>query len=428
MIAFDQYRCHLLDLANRLLKEQRWPSSARELSAALNGQPGWVLRTVVEPEARRLSGAYFTGSHLAKKLLTPWAKSIKTDHVKLFDPACGAGDLLLAAARYLPVRKTLQETINFWGECLSGYDIHKTFVRTAKVRLILLAIERGVTCDKLPNSDETFPGILCGDYFQSSPTKGITHIVMNPPFTLIPAPNDCKWGQGLVNEAAIFLEKTLKTAELRTEFAAILPDVLRTGSRYRRWRETISDMGVMGKITIAGHFGTADVDVFTLYMKKSQQANINQTSWWDSRAGKTIGDLFDVNVGPVVPHRDPKSGIRAPFFDTGSANTWSILHQPVKWRKYSGRLFKSPLVVIRRTSSPSDRNRACASVINISTEAAIENHLLVLTPKDGRLATCTRLMQWLRRDDASRWLNKRIRCRHLTVGSIATLPFEKEPS
>jgi hypothetical protein len=54
---------------------------------------------------------------------------------------------------------------------------------------------------------------------------------------------------------------------------------------------------------------------------------------------------------------------------------------------------------------------------------AIENHLLVLRPKDDSPKTCEELLGLLSLQRTNEWLNRRIRCRHLTVGALADLPW-----
>src|SRR3546814_2304039 len=57
----------------------------------------------------------------------------------VLDPACGAGDLLIACARSLPILPSLEETLQAWGKRLYGRDIHPELVEVAQYRLALLA-------------------------------------------------------------------------------------------------------------------------------------------------------------------------------------------------------------------------------------------------------------------------------------------------
>ena len=86
-------------------------------------------------------------------------------------------------------------------------------------------------------------------------------------------------------------------------------------------------------------------------------------------------------------------------------------------------MFEPPFVVVRRTSSPSDRNRAVATVIVGEKSVAVENHLLVLLPKDGEVKNCHKLVQVLALAGTNDFLNAGIRCRHLTTGVVAQIPW-----
>ncbi len=92
-------------------------------------------------------------------------------------------------------------------------------------------------------------------------------------------------------------------------------------------------------------------------------------------------------------------------------------------RKYSGKLFKPPLIVIRRTSSPSDKFRAVGTIIKGKELVAIENHMIVVQPIDGTVASCNQLIRTLKSQETNDFLNERIRLRHLTVGVVKQIPL-----
>lgn len=423
MIAFEQYQFHLYDLAQRRTGAKA-TSSAREVRLALDGQPGRVLQTLVEPEALGSAGAFFTGAKMAQRLLIPWHSDLARGKCKIYDPACGAGDLLLAAAKQLPTHRRLSNTLKFWGDHLFGVDIHSTFILSAKARLAILAAERSQSMDKLPEIEGLFPGIRCDDHFQSSNLEEMTHVAMNPPFTLAHSPKHCDWGTGLINTAAVFMDSVLERVATGTKIAALLPEVLRTGSRYQRWRELVELKADVDKISVVGHFGKlADVDVFALHLDRGTSPDSRRPRWWSSSTGSTVGDFFEVNVGPVVPHRHAEKGEKVPFLDSGTVEAWKTITKHQELRRFSGRLHTPPFVVVRRTSSPSDKKRATASTIHLKDDCAVENHLLVLTPKSEKVSDCWKLTRHLRTDTVDTWLNRRIRCRHLTVGSVAAIPF-----
>src|SRR3546814_13351615 len=78
----------------------------------------------------------------------------------VLDPACGAGDLLIACARSLPILPSLEETLQAWGKRLYGRDIHPELVEVAQYRLALLARHCGSFSEAL-RSEERRVGKEC---------------------------------------------------------------------------------------------------------------------------------------------------------------------------------------------------------------------------------------------------------------------------
>ena len=60
-----------------------------------------------------VNGVYFTGSEMAGRLIKFSGRNIDKPFV-VYDPACGAGDLLESVIADWQVKKTLSETLNFW--------------------------------------------------------------------------------------------------------------------------------------------------------------------------------------------------------------------------------------------------------------------------------------------------------------------------
>jgi hypothetical protein len=92
-------------------------------------------------------------------------------------------------------------------------------------------------------------------------------------------------------------------------------------------------------------------------------------------------------------------------------------------RRHEGKVYEPPFVTIRRTSRPGHPYRAAATIISGQQAVAVENHLIVCEPIDGTLTTCKNLMRQLKSKAVNKFLNDRICCRHLTVGSVAAIPF-----
>ncbi len=433
MDAFAPYVESLEDLVGQTLQCRSLDPYREAVMAALDGQANTELRKLVPLSLRKASGAFFTAAALAEKALAPFATTL-TARSTIIDPACGAGDLLLACARRLPVSPTLSATLTTWGQQLRGFDVHPAFIHAAKARLILLAIARGACIDVLEPSpiSQVFPYLKVADGLEQASVVGsMSHVILNPPFSKIPAAVDCTWGSGKVSHAAAFVDRYVESAVPGTRIVAILPDVLRTGSLYAKWRDTIECRTTIESVAVFGAFDAwADVDVFILRCIVGTPTSASPVAWWESAEdtlGKRIGDSFDVHVGPVVPHRHRELGDQHPYlharllpphasFDAGQA--------PL--RRFPGCTFMPPFVAVRRTSAPNDHGRAIGTIVTGEQPVAVENHLLVLTPRDQTYARCEGLLASLTDRRTKAWLDERIRCRHLTVSAVRDLPIWEE--
>lgn len=406
-----------------------------QCAAALDGEPSREVRKAISVEKRREAGAFFTGSALARKaVLGPGGEGWEGG--SLFDPACGAGDLLLAGAKLLPIRRSSRETIELWGARLMGCDIHPEFIRAAKARLALLTLQRGARSggEKI-DLDAIFPLIGVGDgLVESQKYVAADWILLNPPYVAVQAPSACKWAAGKVSSAALFLEKAVVSCRPGARITAIVPDVLRTGSRYGKWRKLVATQGMVTSFESWGLFDTvADVDVFVMTLVKRERALGDSDApgfCWVPEASKgleTVGGLFDVRVGPVVPFRLKKGeGRKTAFLHAKGLPRWESVGQIGETCEFTGTVYRGPFVVVRRTSRPEDGQRAVGTLVTAPGAVAVENHLLICVPKSGRMADCRELMKRLKLEQTSRFLNARIRCRHLTVSAIKEVPWWKE--
>lgn len=385
-----------------------------------------VLRECLTIEEMREAGSFFTGQSLASITINAFRKPITFGSV-VIDPACGAGNLLIECSRKLGVETTLSATLERWGKVLWGFDIYNHFIEAAQLRLIVEALNRGVErdCD-LESAIELLPNIQVQDAFdiEALHLQRVTHAVMNPPFTIGPSPRADYWKDGKVNTAGVMFDKYLRLLPVECEISAILPDVLRSGSRYGGFREFVSTR-MMAKCHVWGRFNNkTDVDVFLLSgVKKESREPI---AWYKEQTESTsISDYFDVRTGPLVAYRDPEEGPDYPYFYPKNCPSWENITKATETRKFSGKSLMPPFVVVKRTSSPTDKYRASATLINLKEPVAIENHMIVIKPKDGRVNTCKSLLRTLRSTDTSDFLNERIRLRHLTVGVVEDIPFIK---
>jgi hypothetical protein len=400
-----------------------------EIQSLLNGGAAAELEKALGPAMRKRLGAFFTGHGLRDGLFSG-GSSTGTGQF-YWDPACGAGDLLIAASAHLPIARTLEKTLSTWSARLFGTDIEYDFIRAARARLIIAAATRGArpTARRKPSVVNLFPGLRVADSLRQSPPAPLTHVLLNPPFGKARAPRGCTWGSGKVSRAAVFLARCISTSPPGTRVSAILPDVLRSGARYRRWREWIDARAQVSRIEVCGRFHKcADVDVFIVDLvvrPPLTRAAIVGVGWTRPNhiRSQTLGDRFHVNVGPVVPHRHAISGPVRRYLIASDARAGSEVHRIPRRRRFEGSVFSPPFLAIRRTSSPSDRARVVVTLVRGKKPVAVENHLIVLSPKRDGIRECRRAWNVLNDPKTVLFIDQRIRCRHLTVEAVKEIPW-----
>jgi hypothetical protein len=403
-----------------------------ELASALDGQPGRQLRKLYTIDALRETGTYFTGSALANRLVSTLAAMLP-NAARVVDPACGAGDLLVACARCLPLKTDVLETMKDWGRRLTGFDINAAFVEATRYRLALLALQRTHASPReiskaLP-LEKMFPNIqsrsgMAAWQLPDSPAV----IVVNPPFAYGIAEQKCTWANGRVSQAATFMDTCLSNAATGTRILAILPDVLRTGSRYEKWRQMITANASVHSVEIIGQFDElTEISVFLLELEVGEGPG-PKTAWAHPKnpSKSTVKDSFNVHVGPVVPFRLDTKGRWCTYVHSEQLPPWETVCKIDQRIRFKGTTYKPPFVAIRRTSKADYQVRCIGTLVTGDKPIAVENHLLIALPKDTKVGTCKKLLELLKRDTTSAWMNERIRCRHLTVGSVGDLPWPEE--
>lgn len=406
-------------------------------AAALSGRPTDVqsqselfadFRRATSSTARKAAGTFFTSAQLSSRLLATSPQS-----GAVLDPACGMGDLLLSHAVRLKRSKSLDATLQLWDEQLLGRELETPLVRVARARLALAAAaQHQYDNRRLARSsrslDSIFPDLQQGDGLQSGvdPARA-RQILLNPPFTLVQAPQGCVWGVGRVSAAAVFVDHWLSLARPGSVISAILPDVLRSGSRYAQWRARVEARASISAVDVVGEFDAhTQIDVFVVHLTV-RDFEINDVSgrpWFVRRAGATLGSLFRVTVGPLVHYREPNLGTWHPYLDVSKAVPWGEVSDPRPFRRFRGRVIQPPFLAVRRTSSPHDRQRAITTLVTGTRPVAVENHLIVLEPFEHLLEVCTLGQAILAQPRTTEWLNDRIRCRHLTIDSVREIPIE----
>lgn len=427
------YSDHLLRLAHDL-DTSPWVETRSGVQSALNGQAAEQLRVLVPRAVRRTEGAFFTGSQVRAKF-----EQLLEDSPSFWDPTCGAGDLLLAAAGTLPLASGMADTLRHWGKALHGGDLQPSFVQAAKIRVFLLAAarhkERGDSLDiNVQAGTNLLKGIKVSNAYDEleKPKSYRGTILLNPPFGSVQAPASCDWSSGSVSQAAVMALAAADKLAVGRQFVAILPDVLRSGSRYARWRSSLETILELDHIDLYGQFDDhTDIDVFLLSGRRRRRSNagtrINDFWYPHQSSTLTVSDNFDVSVGTVVDNRDPHSGPNVPFLTARDLGDAVSIEEPDRFRSFSGRLFMPPFVAVRRTSRPGLRSdgsaRAAGTVVTGNREIAVDNHIIAVRPRSGRTDDCLQLLDVLNSKDTSEWLDSRIRCRHLTVGVIRSIPW-----
>jgi hypothetical protein len=384
---------------------------------------------VIPRTARREYGVFFSGRSWARLL----ASQIQVDAWQRYiDPHVGIGDLLLEVCKSLPLERTVKRTLTSWSNRLLAIDLRPSFLRIAWARMQALALLRhrgdGMKSEDVHLLERRLPR---GFRVANLMTTGLQLrprdcVLMNPPYQLAQSPVGSFVGTGLRSAAALHLERVLTNCPDGVAIVALVPDVLRSGTSYKNFRKELARRLRIKRFEGFGRFdASADVDVAMLVGTTRNVPERSKLSPRRARTNNSVGSKFTVSVGPVVPHRTPLDGISRPYLTTANAPTWREVRRINVQANYNCRAIPGPFVLVRRTSSPSDKQRARATLIHSHQEILVENHLVVCTPIDGSISTCRALMKVLSHQKTSNWLNKKIRCRHLTTEVIASIPWPK---
>lgn len=382
----------------------------------------------LSPLERKHQGVFFTPDELSTLSVEKFDYSL--DDGAILDPACGSGNLLVALAATFEISPSLEATLTEWNSKLHGVDINESFVNIAKKKLVKLALRKGAK----PSGKKT-PGeilsilsnIKAGDFLEEYKTYcgKIGGVIMNPPFCHMDASSEIDWTSGRFNAASLFVVCAAEILPVNGRFLGILPDVLRSGTRYAQWRSRLLKTAECTMETFGSFEPGVQVDVFILQGKKksTQEEVIPEQDIVNDASITLLMDAFDVSVGPVVPHRDKAIGIEAPFAHAKILPAWETVDFLPERICHAGRKIQPPFVAVRRTSSPKDRYRVVGTVVNCSEPVAVENHIIILVPKDRSLLSCQRVLDFFRTEHVNNYINEKIRCRHLTVGVIKGIPI-----
>jgi hypothetical protein len=221
----------------------------------------------------------------------------------------------------------------------------------------------------------------------------------------------------------MWVTQTLERLPPNSRLVSVLPDVLRSGSRYAKWRVEVAKAAELQLKAVGQFDALTDIDVFVLVARRVAHTE----GVWPTppRAAVTLADVCSVMVGPVVDRRDPHEGVLVPYITTHDLPQGGEF-LPVRERRFSKRLFRPPFLVVRRTSRPTvDQARLRPVIVRGSRPVAVENHLMVLKPKRATIGSCRDLAAVLVDRTTTDWLNRRIRTRHLTVSALQEVPIEQ---
>lgn len=407
-----------------------FPSSERQLKAAKpsatpDSTGEWTTAAIYEVLSRsdrREHGVFFSGKGWARVLVS----QVDTSRWRRFvDPSVGNGDLLVEVCLTLPLCESPVKTLEHWATKLAAVDLRLSFLKIAWNRIQSLAFERHVVERPKDHTMELPSSFRQGDALQIDlALRPGDCLLMNPPYQRVKLPEDSKLGRGKRSAAALHIERILKSSPVGVGVVALVPDVLRSGTLYETFRRALGSHVDLKRFEAFGSFGAhANVDVAVIVGITQEKADHEIVHESDECLRTSVGDLFEVSVGTVVPHRNPENGKSLPYLTPHNAPAWEEMGKPSEYARYAATAKRGPLVLVRRTSSPSDRDRARATIVNYGGEMLVENHLLACIPKDGSIDTCRRLVRSLSDPRTNAWLNEKIRCRHLTVGWVSRLPW-----
>jgi SAM-dependent methyltransferase len=365
-------------------------------------------------------------------LVAPLGRRIR-DQTRVVDPACGAGDLLLAAADTLPRGWGAERRWEHLAEHFLGVDIVPELVEAARLRLALACSDVRLGASRPSASDAP---VRTGDSLRHTEWVEEADIVLlNPPYARRRLEEDVPWGVGLQTQAAFFMHEMVRLTRPGTHIAAILPDVLRAGPRYERWRTHISAKAEIHSAEPVGVFDSwTDIDVFILRAVTRSASHPRRRKHWHADTmnsigpeSKTLGDVASVAIGDVVPHRHKDSrGPVVAYITVKEAPADGRATVP-KTRRFAGRLHAAPFLVVRRTSAPTRGQGARLRPTFVPSslgQVAVENHLVVIRPNDSTEASCRALAIALRHPSVTDWLDDAVRTRHLTSSALLSLPVK----
>jgi len=168
---------------------------------------------------------------------------------KIIDPACGSGGFLMSAIKYLQINNQNIDIKQVISENIFGFDINKSILRIAKMKLLLEAnVKTNVLCN---NSLENYSDLNNSfDLVLANPPFGAK---INNPDTLKKFDLGYKWTK---SEKSFYKTKTLHTTQ-NTEILFI-----------ERCMQLLKEGGRMGIVLPNGNFENPSLEYLRFYIKQ----------------------------------------------------------------------------------------------------------------------------------------------------------------
>ena len=184
---------------------------------------------------RRREGMFFSDVDFAREVARLLHSKMPVNG-KVLRPGVRDGGLVTRSTpERLPIEATLEATLMLGGGRLAGIEKRADLAAVARARQVALARFRG---------------------------RFVDPIAQHRPLLT-------DWGTGQAsNAAALCLDMLVAARAPSVPIAAVLPEVLRCGTRYAQFRARLVDAGLAGRFTSRGLFDAwTDVDVFTTLLE-----------------------------------------------------------------------------------------------------------------------------------------------------------------
>ena len=239
---------YLIEILNQFNKKMITEIIEAELPYKERDLLGITYQMYLSEGSKNKSGSYYT----PQKILNSMISKISPND-KFFDPCCGGGSFLLAAADIIDNPENIY-----------GCDIDKNACFITKINLIL------------KYRDKIFsPNIICTDFLSGSPVLPKFDIIAtNPPWGAITKTAEIKEIQS-GESFSFFIVKASQYIKDDGSMFFILPEAILNVKTHKDIRNFILDNFQIDKIEVLGHIFSAVLsDVISIHLSKIKKDNI----------------------------------------------------------------------------------------------------------------------------------------------------------